>query len=134
MTDELIPEEVQAFLPEHLEKQEQPLVLKLITSRPGEDWDVERAGKSVRLPAGEAERALEELTKKNLATRKVEKGVPTFTYSARAPTTETIERLSQLYTSEPLEIMRLLNANAIERVRSSMARSFASAFIVGRKK
>jgi DNA-binding IclR family transcriptional regulator len=45
-----------------------------------------------------------------------------------------VERLAAVYVERRLEVMRVLSARALERVRDSAARAFADAFIIRRKK
>ncbi|MBC8072559.1 MAG: hypothetical protein IAG13_29830 [Deltaproteobacteria bacterium] len=51
-----------------------------------------------------------------------------------APRGATVEKLASLYADRRLEIMRILSAQAMERLRESAARAFADAFIIRRKK
>lgn len=41
-----------------------------------------------------------------------------------------MSRLASVYTSRPIDIMRLMSANAIERVRTAALRTFAEAFVI----
>lgn len=133
MTAEEIPEDVQAFLHEHIETYEQLVALVLLFER-RESWSVERVAARTHLSEEDALHALVELCERGLVVVETAGGVRNFRYSASSAASETIARLAGLYTSQPLEIMHLMNANAMERVRTSMARSFASAFLVRRKK
>ncbi len=45
-----------------------------------------------------------------------------------------VDRLALLYDERRLEVMRLLSAHALERIRDSAARAFADAFVIKRKK
>jgi hypothetical protein len=45
-----------------------------------------------------------------------------------------VDRLAIVYGEHRLEVMRLLSAHALERIRNSAARAFADAFVIGRKK
>jgi hypothetical protein len=59
----------------------------------------------------------------------------TWQYSARPPERAAmIDRLATVYADRRLEIMRILSAQAMERLRESAARAFADAFIIRRKK
>jgi hypothetical protein len=44
-----------------------------------------------------------------------------------------VDRLAAVYDERRLEVMRVLSARALERVRNSAARAFAEAFVLGRK-
>ena len=133
MTAEEVAEDVQAFLHEHIETYEQLATLALLFEN-RESWNVERVALRTHVSEEDALHALVELCDMGFVVADATGDVRSFRYSASSPASETIARLAGLYTSQPLEIMRLMNANAMERVRTSMARSFASAFLVGRKK
>ena len=45
-----------------------------------------------------------------------------------------IGSLERLYRDEPIQIMQLMSANAIERLRTSTIRAFADAFVVRKDK
>ena len=44
-----------------------------------------------------------------------------------------VDRLAAVYEERRLEVMRILSARALERVRDSAARAFADAFVIRRK-
>lgn len=45
-----------------------------------------------------------------------------------------VDALARAYDEDRLGVMNLMNVNAIERVRNQALRTFAEAFVVGRKK
>jgi predicted transcriptional regulator len=45
-----------------------------------------------------------------------------------------VESLESIYRDEPIQIMRLMSTNAIERLRTSTIRAFADAFVVRKDK
>ena len=132
MADEEFPEDVRDFLYEHIESYEQLAVVMLLHSHPGEALDANTVALETRLPNDLAKQALEELCVKELV--KATAYGSSLKYARAASTAPTVARLAACYESRPLEIMSLMNANAIQRLRSSMVKSFANAFIVGKKK
>ncbi len=58
-----------------------------------------------------------------------------FTYRPSSPAlAELTERLAETLDRDPLYLFDLMNRHALERLRTSAARTFASAFVLGRKK
>lgn len=45
-----------------------------------------------------------------------------------------VDRLAVVYVERRLEVMRILSARALERVRDSAARAFADAFVITRRR
>jgi hypothetical protein len=45
-----------------------------------------------------------------------------------------VQRLDEICGSQPHVVMRWMNANALERVRSEAIRTFADSFLMGKKK
>jgi hypothetical protein len=81
-----------------------------------------------------AEEALSDLTDRGLLQGEILAG--TARYSAAADPPElvaTMEQLAGAYTANRLDIMNLMSANAVERVRNSAIRAFAKAFDLGKK-
>lgn len=134
MTDEDIPEDVRTFLHDHIESFEELAALALLVRDPARAWDEEQIAQRVHSSEEEASRALEELCARGFVVLEIANDTRTFRYGAKAPSSETIERLASLYEERPLEIMRIMSANAIDRVRTRMAKSFANAFVVRKKK
>jgi hypothetical protein len=57
-----------------------------------------------------------------------------FRYNLENPIHEMLLELMSLYQAEPLGVIRLMTANAIERMRASALRAFADAFRLGKPK
>ena len=51
-----------------------------------------------------------------------------------SPRGETLARLVEVYEEQPIEIIKLMSANAIERVRTAALRAFADAFVLHKGK
>jgi hypothetical protein len=58
-----------------------------------------------------------------------------YTGGSRAAGLEmTIARLATVYAARPIEIIRLMTSNAIERVRTAALRTFVDAFVLRKDK
>jgi len=53
---------------------------------------------------------------------------------APPPRGETLARLVEVYEEQPIEIIKLMSTNAIERVRTAALRAFADAFVLHKGK
>ena len=57
------------------------------------------------------------------------------TYRVQSEEAEaTIERLARAYKDQPMPVIKLMSANAIERVRTAALRTFADAFLIRKDK
>ena len=130
MADEELPEDVRDFLYENVESYEQLAILLLLHTHSNKQLDLGTVTRDTRLPMELAAQALDELCAKGLAKRS---GAGD-SFVLDVGKSETVARLAALYETQPLEIMSAMNANAIQRLRSSMMKSFSNAFIVSRKK
>jgi hypothetical protein len=82
----------------------------------------------LRLPEGLVQNALDRLSDIGLVV-----GRPDGTFSIRIPdeaTAQGLETLVDQYQRNRLEIIRILNANAIERIRKRALRAFARSFVL----
>ncbi len=121
-----IPESVRTFLRENIESYEHlEILVQLLRSRE-RTWTLEQVAQELRLAPGPTLAALQYLTARGLL---VESARGTYSY---APRVEALDRaavaLVQAYDRDRLEIMKLMNAHAVERLRSSILRTFAEAF------
>jgi hypothetical protein len=130
-----IPEDVRRFLLEHIESYEQLEVLIHLRKQPDRSSSSEAIASASSIPLAAVEAALEDLREAGLAEVSSRGAAPEWRYVALQPDVDaTIVRLSQAYEENAIDIVKLMNANAIERVRTSAIRAFANAFIVGRSK
>lgn len=135
MPAEEIPEDVRRFLFEHVEGYDQLEVLVLLRGQTGRGLSADELAGASKIPVALVDTALEELCRTGFVERLTGQAGGEHRYLPR-PTdhVETIERLSQVYRENPLGIVKLMNANALERVRTSAMRAFANAFVLGGKK
>jgi len=132
MTNADIAEEVRAFLLAYVHSYEQLETLILLHQHPERDWSAAEVGAELKISTVSAAEALQFLSA-NLLLERV--GLPPLSYKLSGEDVRRIMRsLAYLYNANRLLVMQLMNANAIERVRTSALRAFADAFLIGGKK
>lgn len=130
----MISEDVKALLRDHIESFEQLEILLLLHRRPGDTWTPDSVARelSMNMDPDDAEAALDDLYRRSLAYVRGDGAERLYQYRQGAPNLEaTIHALSEGYEEHRLEVIKLMNKNAIERVRTSAMRTFADAFFVG---
>jgi hypothetical protein len=124
------PTDVQQFLLRHVESYEELELLLLLHQDSARIWSLAEAALGARVSTEAATVALDAL-----ATRQLVVSSPSgFGANPQSPHVEVIGRLAMLYRQETIEIMKIMGANAVERVRTSALRAFAKSFILGSKK
>ena len=122
-----IDDSVRAFLREHIHSYEHLEVLLLLWRSPGQSWSPENLAEKLGLPLAATERALRDLTG-DLLIRGTRDGIPIFRYAASTSgLNRTLQALARAYETELLELTKLMNANAVERIRSATLR-FSDSF------
>ena len=129
-----IDDSVRAFLREHIHSYEHLEVLLLLWRSHEHSWSCENVADRLNIGLGATEEALNDLTG-HLLVRADRDGTPTFRYAARTGSLDrSMQALAQAYETQLLELTKLMNANAVERIRSATARRFADSFLIGRGK
>jgi hypothetical protein len=131
---ETLPENVRAFLREHVESYEQLELLLFLREHHALGWAMSQVAERMRLPPEEIDQAVAGLLAAGCV---VERAQPerTIRYAPRDEgQAAAIDALAAAYAARPLAIIKLMNANAIERVRSAAIDTFADAFVLGRKR
>lgn len=137
MTDSTnsLPEALQNFLRAHVESYEQLNILILFSAQPERLWEIKAIASELRIPEASAEEAARFLCRQSLLTVQVGMRALLFVYKPRSTELdELVKALAQAYREQGVEVMRLMTANAIERLRLKAIRSFSDAFIVAPKK
>lgn len=127
-----IPEDVRRFLREQVEGYEQLELLLLLQRTPGRTWTAEQLAAELRIPDTVADPALSDLARRKILLTEGEGRAQTF--HCRPELKELMQRLAQTYDQKRLEVIQLMNAYSMERVRTAAARAFADAFVLGGKK
>jgi len=135
MAEPVISEDVQDFLREYIESYEQLGILVLLYAHPERSWDSASIASELRITEGIADEAVRFLCRENLLSVQVGAEALLFKYGPRPPELDgLVGRLVQAYDEQRLEVMKLMTANAVQRVRTKALRKFADSFLVGRKK
>jgi len=132
MADSL-PEDVQALLRASVESYEHLAVLLLVHREPTQGWSVLELAQRLSIPAQLVEPSVVDLFRAGLLRASSEEALVRYRYSADSCVHVTIARLAREYTENPAQVVRVLNANAIERVRTSALQTFADAFVLKKK-
>jgi hypothetical protein len=129
-----VPSDVQSFLLDHFESLEQLQVLILLQRSPDQHWDASRVTRELSVPLSVAEESLLALKAHGLVAYEGAPGDSRFRY---APSSEElarqVDRLIESYAEQHAEVLRLMTANAIERLRAGVLGAFSSAFVQGRR-
>lgn len=131
---ESLPTAVRAFLRDHIESYEQLEILLLLRRRPGEALTARALMDRMELPRDTVEESLDGLARAGCVTAGARSGEPVRYAPRDATLAATIDGLAAAYEDSRLAIIKLMSANAIERVRSAAIHTFADAFVIGRKK
>jgi DNA-binding MarR family transcriptional regulator len=130
-----LPDDVHAFLRHRVETFEQLESLLLLWRERDHGWTVEQLATRTKLRPSAVSTALDELIQMGLVERYGEEAARYYRFSETSPATEsTLEHLQHAYADDTLAVIKLMNKNAIERLRTSAIRTFAEAFVVSRKK
>ena len=131
-----IPPDVLGLLQERLAGLDELEVLLLVrgdASREG--WTASDVADRLGLPVSSSDAALESLCQAALLAIDGGGGGAERRYSYRPSTLEldrVVSSLAEIYDERRLEVMRILSNNALGRIRSAAARTFADAFVIGR--
>jgi hypothetical protein len=130
-----VTEDVRAFLHDAIESYEQLKILLLLKHEPAQHWNLQSLCERLRISSSLIDTALTALIGTKLV--QADTARPEVHY-AYAPASEaldaTVARLDHLYTEQPIVIVKLMSANAIERVRTAALHTFADAFILRKGK
>lgn len=131
MNGTAVPDDVQAFLYECIESYEQLEILLLLRNEAGARWTAEQIEARLNISPTLATDALTALWSRRLVECLANQSEALYAYaSARAALDVTLGRLANAYATNPIEVIKLMSANAIRRVRTGALRAFADAFIL----
>lgn len=126
---EPLPDDIVRLLRERVASLEGLEVLLLLRRERSHAMRFDEIAALLSIPASSIEPAIADLTDHGLIV--CESATCRYEPGSAEPL---IDRMAAIYDDRRLEVMRLLSAHAMERIRNSAARAFADAFVIGRKK
>lgn len=127
--------ELKSFLRGWIASYEQLQTLLLLQQRQQESFSSRSVAEILRMPELVAEEALEHLSSVSLVEIQVLSQVRTFKYAPGSiHLGGLVAQLADAWDRNQLTVMNLMSSNAMERVRTGALRTFADAFVLGRKK
>jgi hypothetical protein len=128
----MVSETAKALLRDHIESFEQLEILLLLHRRGGDTWVADAITDELKVDSDSVSEALGHLCRGHLVTVRGEGRGRIFQYGPEDPAMDAAVRdLAQAYAENRLDVMNLMNANALERVRTSALRAFANSFLLG---
>jgi hypothetical protein len=130
-----IPEDIRRVLRDAVASLEGLEVLLLLRKDRTRAWPLDEIAMRLSIPESSIEPALVEPVRYGLLAHVRSPAGETWQFAPQTTELDTlVDRLASIYDDRRLEVMRLLSAHAMERIRNSAARAFADAFVIGRKK
>lgn len=130
-----LPPDVQELLRDYIESFEQLELLLLLRDEPGPCWTQDALSARLGVPGSLMFEALTGLQSGGFLGMDTESGQKKYRYRIQSDKREaTIGRLNRFYKEQPMLVMKLMSANAIERVRTAALRTFSDAFILRKDK
>lgn len=130
-----LPHDIRQFLREKVRTFEELETLRLLHSERDERWNSDAVGAKLNIPPSMAEEALDQLHRRGLFEVRVEGGITGYLYAVAEPALDAlVTRSVQAYAHDRIGVMKLMSSNAVDRVRGSVLRTFADAFLLGGKK
>lgn len=127
--------EIVALLRERIEDYEQLEILRLMWSDRDVWWSAAQVAARLPLDEERIEAACRKLEKSQLSRSRVVADQLSFTFApATAHIGLLVDQLFQAYREYPIEVVKHMSANAIDRVRTAALQAFADAFVIGRNK
>ena len=134
MVSSAITPELVGFLRDRIHSYEELEVLLLVRQTPTQAWRTELAAARLKFPEATVIDAAEQLLESGLLGAEGTGQDRTYRYKPESPELATLaDQLAHAFEHEPVALVRLMNDNAVERVRAAM-RMFADAFILRKKR
>ena len=127
-----IPQSIKDFLFRHVHSHEELEVLVFLHRHGGERLSEQDIAEASKIAITVVRDAIKPLGERGIVESLT--GDPPARYVTNANYKDELDELIALYEQHRLEIVMLMSANAIERVRTGAMRTFADCFFVGRKR
>jgi hypothetical protein len=129
-----VSDDVRAFLREYIESYEQLEVLLLLQREPSHPWTTDSLGTQLHIAPSALGDALIALRSRRLLESSLKGSEEHYRLVADVAGNETLGRIATLYTENAVEIIKLMSADSIERIRTAALRTFADAFVFRKDK
>jgi hypothetical protein len=98
-------------------------------------WTADELCRRFKIRAPVIDDALASLVRAKLVNTTEHNVLTSYRYADEDPVRHAlVASLEQIYSDEPIQVMQLMSANAIERLRSGAIRAFADAFVFRKDK
>jgi len=116
--DPPIPDDVRSLLQARVESFEHLEILLLLSQHHGSFWTAESVSKRLDIAESLAAEALDHLCRGNLLDVRLGEEVLVFRYAAGTASLDSaVKNLARVYADQRAHVMRIMNDNAIARVR-----------------
>lgn len=128
-------DDVRDFLRDHVETYEELEALVFLARRRRRSATAAEVGAGARLPTLIAVKALDDLRRGGLVDEVREgKRVSYVFWPATPALARAADRFVAVYESNPVDVIQLMSAAALERLRTTASRAFADAFVIRSRK
>lgn len=129
----MISPEVEGILSNCVATHEALQTLLRLKSEPHRTWCAEDLATALNLEIDLARQTLQSLLAGGMLRTDTSAAGPGYRYAPRSHALEAVgDELQQAWREHPLEIIRVMNSNAIARTRTDAIRAFADAFILSK--
>jgi len=135
LTEPAIPEDVQSFLHDHLQAHEHLEVLLWVRTHADQAWTAQSIALELRMSELLSEEALRALYRRRLV--RARKGFHELLFQYGPHTVELdqlVGKLARAYDEGRVAILKLMTANALQRLRTKTFRRFCHPLFSGRTK
>lgn len=130
-----IPDHIKVFLRDVVTTFEALEAILCLHAQPARAWSAPELAAAIRISVLSATETLESLHRNAVVAIDTSAPAPRYRYSPATPAVERAANdLARTFGEQRASILRVMNAYAVERVRSNAIRAFAHAFIIGKKK
>lgn len=131
---DIVSDDVRAFLREYIESYEELELVLLLHRESLGSWSAQSLGAQLHLDSSVLDGALLALLNKQLVKKVVDERSACYQLQSFPALDGILGRLARTYASNAVEIVKLMSAHSIERIRTAALRTFANAFVFRKDK
>ena len=131
---DVVGDDVRAFLREYIESYEELELLLLLQRESSGSWSAQSLGAQLHLDPSVLDGALVALLNKQIIKKVVDERSVCYELQSLPTLNGILGRLASTYASNAIEIVKLMSAHSIERIRTAALRTFADAFVFRKDK